>query len=129
MFIVENNDNGVVLNSENNRLRIVFVTEHIARITYAEGPGFSDRLSRIVTTKSSYTAFKISQCEKYIRLSTPALTLKVNRETGAISYFDRNDKLLVYEPGRGGKWLTRKKIFRNIFRKDAEVAFAQTIDD
>ena len=32
------------------------------------------------------------------------------------------------EPERGGKWLTAKDVYRNVFRKDAAVALGQSID-
>lgn len=51
----------------------------------------------------------------------------MNKATGALSYFDASDKMLLRKPARGGKSLTAKKVFRNIFKHDALVAAGQSI--
>ena len=52
----------------------------------------------------------------------------MNKRYGSIRYLDADEKPLVREPDRGGKWLTPKKIYRNIFSRHRDVAFAQSID-
>ena len=61
-------------------------------------------------------------------IATNALKLVVSKQTGAISYFDSQDRPLVREPDRGGKWLTAKDIYRNVYGKDAGVTAGQSAD-
>jgi alpha-D-xyloside xylohydrolase len=128
MFTLESNDHGAVFVSAERRLRIGFVTESIARVTYTEGPSFRDLPSRIVTSQERYTAYTLSEDGCAFTLATPVLTVIVNKRYGSIRYQDASGKLLVSEPDRGGKWLTGKKIDRDLFSNDIAVAFAQTID-
>ncbi len=128
MFILESNDGSAIFTSDTRRLRIAFITESIARITYTDSRPFLTRQSRIVTSRKSFTKYVLSEDAEVFTLATPALTVIVNKVSGAIRYQDAEGKLLMREPERGGKWLTAKDVYRNIFRKDAAVALAQSID-
>jgi alpha-D-xyloside xylohydrolase len=128
MFILESNDGSATFTSDTRRLRIAFITESIARITYTDGRSFLTRQSRIVTSHESFTKYVLREDTESFALSTPALTVIVNKASGAIRYLDANGDLLMREPERGGKWLTAKDVYRNIFCKDAAVALEQGID-
>jgi alpha-D-xyloside xylohydrolase len=128
MFILESNEGAAIFTSDTRRLRVAFITESIARITYTEGRPFSTRQSRIVTSHKKYAKHLLREDAASFTLSTPALTVIVNKASGAIRYQDAKGKLLMREPERGGKWLTAKDVSRNIFRKDAGVALGQSID-
>jgi alpha-D-xyloside xylohydrolase len=128
MFVLESNDGSVILTSGVRCLRIAFITESIARITYTEGRPFQTRPSRIVTSCKNYTKYAVREDAEVFMLSTPALTVVINKTSGAIRCQDAKGKLLMREPEQGGKWLTAKGVYRNIFRKDAAVALGQSID-
>ena len=55
MFTLESNDGAAVFVSGEHRLRIAFITESIARITWTEGREFCTTESRIVTTQKRFT--------------------------------------------------------------------------
>jgi alpha-D-xyloside xylohydrolase len=128
MFVLESNDGRAILTSGVRHLRIAFITESIARITYTEGRPFQTRPSRIVTSSKNYTKYAVREDAEVFTFSTPALTVMVNKASGAIRYQDAKGKLLMREPERGGKWLTAKDVYRNIFGKDNAVAIGQSID-
>jgi len=128
MFILENSNSAVVLTDGKTRLRITFTTEAIARITLTEGREFQTKSSLIVTSDSRFGGFNLQETGEAFEISTSALRLIVSKETGAISYFDNAGKLLLCESEHGGKSLTPKKVYRNIFREDATVASGQSID-
>ena len=128
MFILESNVGSAIFISDARRLRIAFITESIARITYTDGRPFLIRQSRIVTSRKNYTKYVLREDAEAFTLSTPALTVIVDKQSGAIRYQDAKGKLLTREPEEGGKWLTAKDVYRNIFRKDAAVALGQSID-
>ena len=126
-YTLESNDGAVVLASGKKRLRVAFVTAAIARITLTEDKPFQTKPSLIVTSQERFAGYTLREDGDFT-ISTPALTLVINRATGAIRYFDATGNLLLAEPERGGKWLTAKKITRNIFNKDAQIAAKESID-
>ena len=128
MFVLESNDGSVILTSDARRLRIAFIAGSIARITYTEGRPFQTKPSRIVTSRESYVKYVVREDGDSFTLSTPALTIIVNKTNGAIRYKDANGKSLMREPESGGKSLVSKDVYRNIFSNDAVIALDQSID-
>lgn len=128
MFVLESNHGSAIFTSNKRRLRIAFITESIARITFTEDKPFQIRPSLIVTTQQSYTKYSLHEDDDAFTLSTPALKLIINKQSGAIRYLDANGNLLMREPDPGGKWLTAKPVHRNVFSKDTIVASGQSID-
>jgi len=128
MFQLESHDQATVLRGGSKRLRILFVTEKIARITFTDGRPFQTTPSLIVTAQNSFTGHKIEESADAFTLSTPSLKLSVSKISGAIRYLDADENLLLAEPKRGGKWLTPKAVTRNVFSKEAQVAGGQSID-
>lgn len=128
MFRLESNDSCAVFTSGERRLRVSFITESVARITYTEGKPFQTRASLIVTSRKSYTQYSLQEEDDVFTLTTPALKIVVDKASGAIRYLDANGNLLMREPERGGKWLTAKRVYRNIFSRNAAVDFAQSTD-
>lgn len=128
MFTAETNSHTVILTDGVRQIRIAFVTESIARITVTQGKEFQTKPSLIVTATSQFTGFKCQDIGNTFEIFTSLLKLVVSKATGAISYFDAAGKLLLSEPARGGKSLTAKKVFRNVFKQGAAAAIGQSID-
>jgi alpha-D-xyloside xylohydrolase len=128
MYVLESNHGAAVFTSDKRRLRIAFITESIARITFTEDKPFETRHSLIVTSQQSYTKYTLRDDAESFTLSTFALTIIIDKQSGAIRYLDANGNLLMREPDRGGKWLTAKPVYRNIFSKDTSIASGQSID-
>ncbi len=129
MFSMESNDGAVVLVSETgSRLRILFVTEAIARISYTEGRLFRDKPSRMVTAQDRFQHFRLTETGDELQIATPALVLRINRITGAIRYEDAEGRLFFREPERGGKWLTARRVERSVFSRDVEVTLKASVD-
>jgi alpha-D-xyloside xylohydrolase len=126
-YTLESNDGSVVLASGKKRLRILFVTEAIARITLTEDKPFQTGPSLIVVSQDRFTGYTLREDGDFT-VATPALKLVISRATGAIRYLDSAGNLLLAEPPRGGKSLTAKKVTRNVFNQDAKVATAESID-
>jgi alpha-D-xyloside xylohydrolase len=126
-FSLESNEGEVLFSSGKKRLRVVFVTEAIARITLTEDKPFKSTPSLIVTSQDRFTGYALVENGDYT-LITPALKLVINRDTGAIGYFDAEGNRLLGEPERGGKHLTAKKVTRNVFNRDAQIATKESID-
>ncbi|MBI4976592.1 MAG: glycoside hydrolase family 31 protein [Spirochaetes bacterium] len=128
MFALEKSNESVVLQNGKQSLRISFVTGSTARITFTEDKPFGVKPSFIVTTSSTYNNYRITENAGSISIATEAMKIAVDRQTGAMSFFDSSGRLLMREPERGGKWLTPKAVYRNVYRKDAAVAAGMSID-
>lgn len=128
MYSLRSKQNAVIFSDGRKHLRIAFITEAITRITVTEGKEFRTAPSSIVTAASRFKDFKTTETAEAFEISTPAMKLIISKSNGAIQYFDSVGNLLLREPSRGGKTLTAKKIFRNVFNHKATVAAAQSID-
>ncbi|HXS13189.1 MAG TPA: glycoside hydrolase family 31 protein [Acidobacteriaceae bacterium] len=128
MFTIESGSNGVVFREGGRLLRVQFVTESIVRITYTEGREFLDRPSRIVVSSPADVAFDLRDEQHSYVLSTAALNIRVNKSTGALTYFNVTGKVLMREPESGGRSLIPKPVTRNVFREGSVIATSQSID-
>ena len=129
MFTLENRDEAATfVSSEGQRLQIGFITPSIAKIRCVAAANFGEMASRIVVTDLSWTDFQTEEAGDCYTIASPSLRIKLSKETGALSYRDGAGKLLFREPEHGGRWLTPKPIYRNLFRGDAAAAFGLHID-
>ncbi len=127
-FTLRHIDRTAVFECGPKRLRIAFCTPSSVRVTYTEGRPFQDRPSRIVIAGQAEAEFALSEDDQAFVLNTSALAVKVQKQSGALSYHDAQGRLLTREPDRGGKWLTPKKLFRNVFAGGASVVTASHVD-
>lgn len=128
MFLLEEQSEAVVFRSKDRRLRIQFFTDSIARVTFTGDRPFLDRPSRIVVGASQKTLCEVlDETEAYI-VRTSALTITVQKKTGALSYFNAHGELLMQEPIRGGRWLVPKTVTRNLFDRSTRIETGQSID-
>lgn len=128
MYSIAENNTSLVLKYGERLLRIAFCTPSIARITVTEGKPFSEKDSLIVVNRKAVACFQVVERSDTFLVSTSALQLTVSKTTCAITYRDASGKILLDEPVRGGKWLTPKDVFKNIYAKDAKAATGQSID-
>jgi len=128
MYKLESYDGAAVFSSDAKRLRVGFVADGIVRVTCTEGRDFLDKPSRIVSEARSFVPFELRDDATRFTLANGALTVELDKATGALSYVDASGKVLMREPKRVGRWLTPKEVRRNIFAKDAVVDAAQSID-
>lgn len=124
MYTLESHLDPIILTSGERRLRIAFVTPSIVRVTLTAGKPFRTDPSLIVLNRAPIAGCTLREEPGHFILATSVLTLRIDRQTGAIAYLDAHSKLLIREPERGGKWLTPKPVFRNEFKRDEATAFA-----
>lgn len=127
MFQLEQHHGDAVFVSGIRRLRLRFPTEATARVTYTEESVFAERESAIVIT-SEGVRFNTEEQQDFYRLSTNAIRVSISKASGALTVADSHGKVLLREPDRGGKWLTRKKVYRNLFSATRAIATGQSID-
>lgn len=128
MFRLDRKIGACDFTSGDKRLRISFVNEDIVRVSYIEGKTFKNSKSRIVTAIGEYESFQVEEDESLVRITTGRQQVCVFIESGAICFVDSEGTVLLREPQRGGRTLTRKDVFRNVYDKNAMVATGQSID-
>ncbi len=129
MFSLLQNGGSLLFVCGDRRLRLQFRTQAIVRVTYTEGRNFEDRESLIVRPGGSFGDYLVSETVEGYSVSTSALTITVDRQKGTLRYFDNNQNVLLREPDGGGKWLTPRPVYRNVFERDESKAFSRTIDE
>src|SRR5215469_13452705 len=128
MFTVERRCDGVVFREQDRVLRIRFMTDAIARVTYTQGKEFVNRPSRIVVAQPEDVAFDVQNALEGYVLSAGRLNIAVDSTSGALTYRNASGELLMREPEAGGRSLSPKSVARNIFRDGAAIATSQSID-
>lgn len=128
MFQLINEDRCCTFSNGMQLLRIAFATPSTARISYIEGSEFVDKVSAIVTADAPCEEFDLVEHDGHFSVTTKSLKIRVSKATGAIGFWDTEGRLLQQEPEMGGKQLTPKQVFRNIYDNTAEVATGQSID-
>ncbi len=133
----EKESDGIVLHLEKTRdtdpalMKVQVCSDDIIRIVAAPGEEFSSRPSLIVDGHEwapvSWTA---EQKGDEIVLSTQKLKVRIDRRTGAVSFFDSEGEPLLREKADGGKSITPAEVMgeqtyhlRQLFESPDEEAF------
>jgi alpha-D-xyloside xylohydrolase len=121
---------GAEFKTDDGRLQVEFVTDRIARVRSTENPEFSQTpsLMRVpVTEKPGRIVVKDAAGSPYVELSSSKLTVRVDRASGAVSYFDPSGKLLVTEDTAQPRWFERTEVIKAV-ADPATVRKVQTVD-
>lgn len=93
------------------RMKIQVCANDIIRVLATCNGSFSDRSSLMVDRKVwppvQWTAV---ENEKGLEIATPALRVRIDQKSGAVSFHDANGKLLLRERAPGGKILQRANV-------------------
>lgn len=127
-FVLLKSGSTTVFRCGEKLLRLSFPNASCVRVTYTEGRPFQDKPSRIVVAQGPGVEPKVSEDAESFSIATGALTVVLQKATGALSYWNGAGKLLTREPPRGGRWMTPKKLYRNIFAKGCENAATLGVD-
>ena len=81
-------DNTVLMCDDGTSVRVQPVTENIIRISAVPGKDFSSRPSLMVVPRREKAAFKSTLTPAGLEVRTSALTVKVSKADGRVSFFD-----------------------------------------
>jgi len=127
---VKSSPAGAEFKTDDGLLQIEFVTDRIARVRSTENPGFSNTpsLMRVpVNEKPGKIVVKDTAGSAYVELRSAKLSVRVDRATGAVSYFDPNGKQLGTEDAAQPRWLERTEVIKSV-ADPASVRKVQTVD-
>jgi alpha-D-xyloside xylohydrolase len=111
-------DDSLILTTENGKLKFEPYSDSVVRIAYTLSDNFRCTDGPGTTPVKSGCEWQFTQDDAIISLTTNRMKLVVDKQTSAISYYDRNGRLLVKEPSTGGKTLERFDSYKSAF--DAE---------
>jgi alpha-D-xyloside xylohydrolase len=111
----ERTAHGAIFCGERDRVRVLFVTAHAVRITSTQREHFLDRSSHIVTAAMEAIPWQLEEHVAAYVLRSEHLIVRLTRATGALSYETPDGRVLTREPEHGGRWLTQRRVYRNVF--------------
>jgi len=102
---------GVTLQMNPGVLRLQVISPAIIRVTYTLSNSLPSEKSLAVIRKPRWwTHWKVINTPGEIIVRTDRIEARVNRSTGAVVFFDKNETLLLAEKPDGGKSLTATHI-------------------
>ena len=99
---VQKRSDGVALTMQSGTMRLQVWSDRVIRVTYAPTAELPVNKSLSVVGKPGESKWKLLEKPEAVTLETPALRARVDRKTGAVSFYDLNDKPILQE-AEGGR--------------------------
>ncbi|MBA3872384.1 MAG: DUF5110 domain-containing protein [Anaerolineae bacterium] len=121
--------NAVIVQTPTGFLELTPYSDSIVRVRYAPTQEFSTKKSLMIeSTPSASVAIDVSETTEAIVFSTPNLSIRVNRQTGAFTYLNHSGQILTKEPDQGGKTLVPIDVVKSVFDESVEAQIRQDAD-
>jgi len=124
----ERTDTELHIETELGRLKLVPYSDSIVRVVYTLAQDFSPSRGLGLVPLEPNCHWTVSDTPRSLVLSTKKLRVEINRQTGALSYFDAQGRLLTKEPDRGGKTLQAYDVYKTVLDAEAVVEKIVTPD-
>lgn len=108
----ERKRNGLFLYSEKGILRLLPQTDSIIRITYTENEAVEGKTGIGICYEDEFSEWTWEKKNKTIVMSLPRLVICINKDSGTISYWDKEEKLLLAERDRESRELEQFETYR-----------------
>lgn len=95
--------NGAEFTIEGGTLRVQFWSPEVVRVTYSPGTELPTLNSLSVVAAPVNVPVKRHENEQAFTLTGPRMTVRIDRQTGAVSILDASDRLLLQEAAQGRK--------------------------
>ena len=93
------------------KVKLQVCRENIIRVTAAPGNSFSSRPSLMVDkTEWPPVSWTVVEDSEQVILSTAKLSVRVNRKSGAVGFYDADNRLILNEKQGGGKMITPAEV-------------------
>ncbi|MGD0652239.1 MAG: TIM-barrel domain-containing protein, partial [Verrucomicrobiia bacterium] len=99
---VQKRSDGVALTMQSGTIRLQVWSDRVIRVTYAPTAELPVNKSLSVVGKPGKSKWKLREKPEAVTLETPALRARVDRKTGAVSFYDLNDKP-IFQEAEGGR--------------------------
>jgi len=120
---------GVILQTTKGQMKVQVCNTRIIRVVYTLNDDFSSKESLMVVQRDfAPVLWNLEETDQFIEIATEELHLKINKETCAFTYFDRQGKLLMKEPDGGGKHLIPTEVSKTVFAQDTVIKSETSAD-
>lgn len=107
--------------------RICALGDGLIRITRTRREFFLEKVSPVVTCTARANG-TLDECQSGLVFSTGLVTVHVDRESGALSFFDASGVLLLREPARRPCILQEKSVLVHRYDGDEQITGEQGVD-
>src|SRR5437868_2749534 len=110
-------------------LSLTSYSDCIVRVRYAFTQHFSANESLMVQQPAQGSvAFDVNETTESLIVSIPKLSIRINKQTGALTYLDNSGQILTKEPDRGGKTFVPVNVVKSVFDNTAEAQIRKDAD-
>jgi alpha-D-xyloside xylohydrolase len=103
---VQKDSDGVTFKMQPGTLKLRVFSPRVVEVVYAPGDWLPQTKSLSVINQPTHTSWKLAETKEEISLSTDEITVRVNRSTGAVGFYDKSGQPILIEKMDGGKSLT-----------------------
>ena len=110
-------------------LELTPYSESVIRVRYAPTPELNLKQSlMIVGVPDPRVDTQVSETTEALTVSTSKLSIRIDRQTGALTYLDSSGQILTKEPDRGGKTLVPIDVVKTVFDDSADAQVQDSVD-
>ncbi|HEK86170.1 MAG TPA: DUF4968 domain-containing protein [Candidatus Aminicenantes bacterium] len=107
---VEKVSDGIIINLKDGALKIQICDEKIARVVFDPNRSFQLRKSLVVERAWEPVPFEVKSEGPEVKVSTRKLTVLIEKNNGAVSFYDNEGKLLFQEDPKNPRVLTKASV-------------------
>jgi alpha-D-xyloside xylohydrolase len=121
--------NTVIIETSKGYLGLTAYSDSIIRVRYAATQAFSTKDSLMITASPNASVnVDVQETAEALIVSTPKLSIRVNKATCAFTYLDSSGQILTKEPDRGGKTLIPVDVVKSVFDENNEAQIRKDAD-
>lgn len=120
-------DDLISFKTKEGTLFIQFANEFVARIAFSKTNELPKQSDIIVKDKLVNIKAELSDKDHEYLIKTAELSLRIAKESGKITYFDKNDTLIASQPENPFE-LKEKEIFKTVFDENATLETVESVD-
>ncbi len=118
-----------IIETSKGFLELTPYSDSIIRVRYAPTQEFGTKESLMIQHSPSVPVdIDVIETAEALICSTPKLSIRINRETGALTYLDGSGQVLTKESDRGGKTLVPVEVAKLVFDQTIEAQIRNDVD-
>jgi alpha-D-xyloside xylohydrolase len=107
---VQKDADGITLKMKPGTLRLRVFSPRVVEVVYSRDDSLPQSKSLAVIRQPARSRWKLAEKADEVSLGTEELTVRVNRASGAVGFYDKGGKPVLEEKADGGKSLTPVRI-------------------